>query len=331
MNLSPPVLRLPKAGRIVDQLRARRSRPAIDEATLAAVIAALGLTTRNQSRTLSPGWRNAMVSVDTDLGQMVIKRYPKRWPRDTIIHEHSIVNELERQAFPAVRLHRHDGTTWCEIAGHLYAATHYIEGSNLASVWMADTTRSKLITQSGQLLAQFHDALKDFEPAGNHHSSELEASNLHLDGLPRTELLGSIDETADMLRLLDIELSNSTAVGVVHADFGLHNILLRRGEPSVLHDFELSRVDHLLVDIAIAVARLPERMVPKFLAGYRERSHLASHDWNDFELVWQRHWYSAALRSYAMYNGHGDARRVDRARARLELAETNPATLGYRR
>jgi Ser/Thr protein kinase RdoA (MazF antagonist) len=269
--------------------------------------------------------------VNTSIGPMVIKRYPDRWHEDTVEHEHSIVAELTRQNFSSVRQHLHNGSSWYRVEGGLYSATHFIAGYNAASVFMTDGKRSRIIAQSGALLADFHGALRGFQPAGDHHADTLPG------WWERTELPESDDVSFSpskiiaMVADLDFQLAGETPTGVVHADFGLHNILLRRGDSAVLHDFELARVDYQLADIAIAVARLPERMTSAFLDGYRERSSLTVGDWETFDLVWRRHWYSAALRSWATHVAHGGDERVHRARARLELARTAPEEMGFRK
>lgn len=331
MNISPPLLRIPKAGRIADNIRARRSDPAIDPRTLSLVLDRFGLSQRGDAHNLAQGWRNSIVRVNTTNGPMVIKRYPDRWHLDTVKYEHSIVAELTRQNFSSVRQHLHNGSSWYCVDGSLYSATHFVAGYNAASVYMSDGKRLSLLEQSGAMLADFHGALGDFEPEGDHHADTLPGWWARAE-LPESDDLSFspsriVAEVAD----LDSQLAGKTPTGVVHADFGLHNILLRRRGPAVLHDFELARVDYQLTDIAIAVARLCEPLTFAFLDGYRERSSLTASDWETFDLVWRRHWYSAALRSWATHVTHGGDQRLRGAHARLDLARTAPEEKGYRK
>jgi Ser/Thr protein kinase RdoA (MazF antagonist) len=334
MNISPPVLRLPKSGRIADRIRAHRADPAIDPTTLDVVLDKFDLSASGSAHNLPHGWRNSMVRVDTEIGEIVIKRYPDRWKESTVEHEHSIVAELARQNFPSIR-HHHNGSSWHRVDGSVYSATHFVAGYNSASVFMSDGHRSKLIEQSGAMLADFHNTLRRFEPAGIHHADSRpgwwEHRNLSpTSNLPAGEDLSmSPSDITAKIADLDAQLAGTTPVGVIHADFGLHNILLRRGEAAILHDFELARRDYQLADIAIAVARLPNRMTSTFLNGYRDRSPLTASDWESFDLVWRRHWYSAALRSWVTHVALGGDARIDSVRKRLVLARTTPQEKGY--
>ena len=330
MNISPPVLRIPKTGRVLDHLRARRSELSITPSTVGNVLNAFGLEQAGAAHNLAHGWRNSMVMVKTSEGPVVVKRYLEGWSEATVVHEHSLIEELTRQDFPSIRLVHKDGLSYRVLDGYSYMVSHYVPGYNAASIFISDTKRAAMISQSGSLLARFHDTLAGFTPSGHHHAQTapgwFDLSDLATE---RGELQLSPRSIGEQVLSLDETLSDSVSRCIVHADFGLHNILLRRASPAVLHDFELAREEYRLVDIAIAIARLPARMVPFFLDAYRDASTVSDAEWKLFPLIWERHWLAAALRSWQSHLLSGDQTRLTTARSRITTAQCDPASKGF--
>ena len=89
MNLS---LRtgLPRLGTLADRVRAF-TRPAhINEATAAALLDRYDLVALSPPRNIGSGWRSHIVTVETDRGGKVLKRYPARWTLASVEHEHAV-------------------------------------------------------------------------------------------------------------------------------------------------------------------------------------------------------------------------------------------------
>jgi Ser/Thr protein kinase RdoA (MazF antagonist) len=95
-------------------------------------------------------------------------------------------------------------------------------------------------------------------------------------------LVDSASWIRDALCRLDdrLEAAEPTRT-VIHGDYGPYNLLVRAGEPVVVIDLELSRVDWQLTDIATAIPRFAQRRLgfdaaaaSRFLAGYRRRREL---------------------------------------------------------
>jgi Ser/Thr protein kinase RdoA (MazF antagonist) len=339
--------RLVKPGRVREIVTAARRAPTIAPATVAEVLSLHRLELIGTPRNLPLGWRNALVSVNTTGGKVVVKRYPARWQDDAITHEHSILAELEKAMFPAVRVRiGADGGSWAELEDGRYSVFDFIDGWSLTGCYLSDGSRRRALECAGRILARFHAVLADFEPLGAHH--------LGFDGRSgrRRRDLDWYRETIDQLEHIDwpapaaenrewfaarasrvssaLEEADSVLRGssltrtVIHGDFGLHNILFTPG--GVVHDLELARVDWALVDIVIASYRLPPAAAEIFTTGYRAAADLTAAEWELFPAVQTHTRLTGALQSLRTYLEEGGPERVRTSARRIEqaLAQATP-------
>jgi thiamine kinase-like enzyme len=80
---------------------------------------------------------------------------------------------------------------------------------------------------------------------------------------------------------------------IVHGDYGLHNIVFRRGEELGLLDFELARLEWRLIEIVQVVSRYWDYQRPDMsdqieaiIASYVSEYPLSPDEWRLFPEVW---------------------------------------------
>ena len=232
-------------------------------------------------------------------GPMLVKRYKATVDLAQVEVEHAVLRELGRRGFPAPRLaFDGDGPAFAEVDGRIWAAFRFEPGyrrvdDRATAPWhWIDETRGH-----GALLGTLHRTLADFVPpvAGplgfaDHLGPRARGLAWHLDRLDRAagadaspiarELGGEI---RDRLTQLDAELADRRLPRtVIHGDYGPYNLLVHPARPTLVVDFELTRLDWRVADLATALPRfvrpLPvgrRRSLAAFIAGYRTESPLA--------------------------------------------------------
>lgn len=338
-------LAVPRPGTLVEAISATMHPPAIPEKELESVLGEYGLNRTGRPRNFTLGWRSSIVSIPTASGRKVVKRYRAGWDEKTIRHEHSILAELDRIDFPAVRLVASvDGQTLVTHDDARYVVFDHVEGRSVAGRYMTDGGRRSLFQHLGGVLARFHAELSNFTPHFEHHLGYVESSGgaprdlaWHLEAietLTRSESSRHSDEIALGERMKDddgamrerlVELdrvltSAELDTGVIHGDFGPHNVIFDASGRTVVHDLELARVDWRMVDLAGSISRSRADAGRAFLEGYRRMSPTSTDDLSILPLVWEHYRLCGAIQSWHTYTELGDPARLATARRRLDEA-----------
>jgi Ser/Thr protein kinase RdoA (MazF antagonist) len=329
--------RLPRPGRLLGAVRARWHEPPIAATTVTEALARYDVAAVGEPRPLPMGWRSDNVVVATSGGEVVLKRYPSRKVVDAIVHEHSVTNRLHTRGFPVAPMWRtRTGTTWAVVDGRCFGVTERVSGVSLGSCFLTRQDRSRLFREAGRLLAHFHDELEGFRPAGRHHLGlrardlrSVETCRADLDELRRTRpesgpneterwLLDHSDWMADLLAELDERLAGCRLrTGVIHGDFGLHNLTFGTHAEPTVHDLELARLERLLLDLVVVLSRSPVRYGRIFLAGYDDVHRVTAEDVEVLPDLWQHYRLSGAVRSWANHRQLGGDARLETARRRV--------------
>jgi Ser/Thr protein kinase RdoA (MazF antagonist) len=334
--------RMPSPGKLARTLRSRRSAPAFGAPTVRAVSSRYGLEPLGPTRALPEGARSDNLIVPTATGAVVVKRYPARAAVLAIQHEHSIARRLAVCGFPVAPLRTGlDGASWCTVEDRHFAVSDLVEGVSLSGCYLPPTSRASLHRTAGALLAWFHTELIDFDPEGHHHLG-LQTRSPRAGGMAEEPLAalrrlerdvastGPTDRTerwlADRAEMIGAHLcelaerlsQRELTIGVIHGDYGLHNLTFtREGQPTV-HDLELARVEPLLVDVIVVLSRSSRRCGRAFLEGYRSIRSIPSADWDALPDLWQHYRLSGAVRSWRNFRDQGGLRRLATARQRVE-------------
>jgi Ser/Thr protein kinase RdoA (MazF antagonist) len=346
-RLPRPHLRLLRARPTIDRLAPTRHAASIDAPTCAAVLARYGLGTRDLPRDTPSGRRNSSVVVRTPEGQVVLRRYRQITPLATVRHEHAVLQELRRRHFPTVEvLTNQAGRTVTRFDGHTYAAFRFVTGAvNLASCCLPRRRDPRVLEAVGRALGRTHLLLEDFVPASVHHLEHTGPDRTgareldwHLEALTRlvdlpavgigvtnragTSVLAGQQEhiAARVTRLHRVLEEADLPRTVIHGDYGLHNILLRRDGTLVVHDFELARRAWRLIDLVIVLARHPGSAGRDILAGYDSQIRRTDDERRLIPEVWEYYHLTGAIRSWDNYARHGGSGRLSAASQRLSLA-----------
>ena len=208
--------------------------------------------------------RSLTLIVDCVEGQVLVKRYKAGLEEASIASEHAVLAELERQGAPAVRLrHTNDGRTIVHDGADRLAVFEALPGYvPMHELLLMPGARRRAVRAAGSALARLHEALQSFEPPSvpstglDEHGGRARPSSWHLERLESRAAGQPFNAAAGRLRELDALLAAlNLRSAVIHGDFGPYNLLVRRGRPVVLADFELARRDWRLVDVATAVPR----------------------------------------------------------------------------
>ncbi len=352
----PPLLRVPRRGRVLATLSARTRPRAVDTQTAEAILERYGLIATGRMREIAMGRRNHNVIIATPNGRVVLRRYRDIVATDSVHHEHEVLTELERRAFPAVRLRRTlDGATLAYDQERMYALFDFVDGYNLASTrTLRDVTRARHHATAGRTLARLHHELRDFRPVADHHlgfspGSGLRSHDLswHLEmaaWLPTREpaarpdarehhlaLAGMAPDIAEQLAELHATIERARLPRtMIHGDYGVHNLLFRRDGVAVVTDFELARRELRLIDLIIVLSRVTHSSGKAFLAAYRQSGDVADAEWRRLPDVWRYYRLTGAIESWHNHIVHGGVGRLVTARRRVAEAEWAAAGVASR-
>jgi Ser/Thr protein kinase RdoA (MazF antagonist) len=333
-----PRVRLPRPGTFRDYLRARSGPPAIPIDVVTEILSAAGLGRPRSVRNLVHGWRTSVVEVATGDGRFVVRRYPDRWSDSAIEHEQSILLELAQRRFPAPRLvGGGDGISlWVE-DGARYSVQTFETGVTLAGFYLPRAATERLQRIIGGVLVEFHGVMAGFVPRGSHHlgvdpETGLRRRDLqwHLEAIDRLgergeifpTLIGTGGPPSLRSRLIDLDQSIEEADlprAIIHGDYGLHNIILRRSGEAVVHDFELSRPEIRLLDVAASLSRIRPEFRSHFLGGVRAADGMEPREMEMLPAVWEWYRIRGAVQSADAYTRLGGEHR--RAAVAKRLAE----------
>lgn len=281
----------PRPDRLLRRALARRAAT-LDRRTVEAVAERFGLALRGRHRAVtSPGGRGAAVLLRSDQGELLLKRYKPSHEREAIEVEHSVLRELERQDVRAPRLvATPDGQTLLEHEGSIYAVFRYFAGYRHPHEYlMAPSDRRLLESAAGAALGDLHLALARHRPPPSPtngfvsiRGARVRSVEWYTERLAHTAAPRRVRAWAHgALWGLWEELDDQLTRGVVHGDYGPYNLLVRSGEPPVVIDFELARLDWRLVDLATGIPRFAQRRTGfdveagrRVLEGYRKRTGL---------------------------------------------------------
>ncbi len=215
-----------------------------------------------RARSVGAG-RSWAVLVETATGRAVVKRYKSTVEDEAIRSEHSVLQRLAELRLPVPRLVMGRGEeTLVRRPEGRYSAYHHVAGHVSAHeiVGLPWDARRRIF-DAGRALGLLHRALADMRPAA-WPITGLDARGRRMDP-PATHaarLAGAADVAGARLgeRVLVLEESLDTAAlskSMVHGDYGPYNVLVRRGCPLFVIDFELTRLDWRLVDLVTALPR----------------------------------------------------------------------------
>jgi Ser/Thr protein kinase RdoA (MazF antagonist) len=281
-----PLLRRP------DRLWQRRPRSLDGEQRqlVTSVADALGLTSTRVLGTMGAG-RSWNVLLQADSGPILLKRYKTSVEAAAIASEHAVLRQLAALALPAPRLVvGRDDATIVDRAGGVFAAFRYVDGRVAMHELLSSTAEQRRqVRAAGAALAILHQALADTVPAAYPRTglgpdgaratpSAMLAEQLSGARRPHGASRGRMQAYAGRLCELDQRLASaSLSTTLVHGDYGPYNILLRPGEPVLVIDFELARLDWRLLDLVTALPRFSisragfsRRRFDAFMGGYLE-------------------------------------------------------------
>ncbi|HEY3671108.1 MAG TPA: phosphotransferase [Acidimicrobiia bacterium] len=350
------LLHVPRPSRVRALAAGRFGAPALAPECVRAVLERYGLPSVSDTYSdLRVGRRSLNAAVATPFGTKVVKQYRPQWTEALVEYGHSVIEHLEQQSFPAVRLSRTPaGGTHVVLDGSVYAVFDFVEGTSYSLNYLRRADRLALARTAGRTLARMHNELDGFVPLGVHHlgftapegarARDVAWHTRRLDGLvarsradlpveaaePARSLIARVETTLETLAALERTLA---PVGlprlVVHGDFGLHNLLFPSPDRAVVVDFESARLDWRINDLVSALGKYRRRdrrydveSMETFLRAYTECFPLTAVECELFAEVWQLYRTRAAVQYWNSYfETSGPTRKLWSALDALDQAE----------
>ena len=273
---------LPRIDRLIPRIRARLTSPEINLDEINQVLAEYHLQLIDKPYVPPGRGRSNSIIIKTDQGKKVLKRYKKTVSDSMIDHEHSILEFLLRDGFPAPKLTpRADGETTTKIDKEKFVLFDFIDGGiHYHNYFLPPSWEKEYIIRSAEILAEMHLKLEDFIPEGNNPNGFIgkdgdRGRNLdwYLNGIesnleqaqhtakseqPKAlqEIQNQAGKMQDLLPRLEREIAAAELpVQIIHGDFGPYNILFQGNKVIAVLDFELSRLDWRITDLVYALPR----------------------------------------------------------------------------
>ncbi|MGZ4149494.1 MAG: phosphotransferase enzyme family protein [Actinomycetota bacterium] len=330
-------LAVPLPSRAAASVSARLRPPAIDAARVARVLEAYGLAPHGRPRTLALGHRSGNVVISTGSGRQVLKRYRDAWTPETIAYGHEVIRRLHTGGVPApVLAETSDGRTCVEDDGARFALFGFVEGRAYASAWVRRRDRLALLGRAGAALARMHAALAGWEPPGTHHLASTWADGAGPHGptwyeerAAAMQRAAGWDSPADRFAEACAALAGTVfPTTVIHGDFGLHNVLVRRDGTIVPVDLELARLDLRAHDLVLTLGKLRDarpaapdvEAMETFLRGYTTATAVTEPERASLPELWRRYHLASAIRAWDLFDRTGRADRRDAAARALDRA-----------
>jgi len=201
---------------------------------------------------------NETVFIKTTQGRFVMRRNQRRQSVEIYHYRHELIAWLTEQGFCCPHLiPTREGETLLTLEGRTYEITPYFDTKDY------DPNRSQHLTQIGQTLAEYHQAIRGFDATSGeqpprYHPQDIMALS---ERLLERDMMGDLtidlkwyDVRAATLRsILPDELYTKLPHLVVHGDIHRDNFLFNEDRVVALIDYDQATWDARITDLADAV------------------------------------------------------------------------------
>lgn len=227
------------------------------------------------------GFVNTSFTIETikdgKINKSFLRRYKSSIREEELLFEHSVVNHLvEFHSLPVACIYKtRQGKSYIHLYqsdadqnGVFYAIFDFLQGEDRYT-WVDPECNDDEVISSAQTLAKFHDAVSDLIPQGKRSEPkifelltqiknflyECPRQNKHtifdnylLENIPL--LVDNVEKTLAILSQPEIDQMMQC---IIHCDFHPGNLKFSGGEVSGLFDFDWSKIDFRLFDVALAL------------------------------------------------------------------------------
>jgi Ser/Thr protein kinase RdoA (MazF antagonist) len=317
-----PGLQLPRPDRLNLKSRFTSSKPGDEDYQwISTLTSTYGISLLGPAQKMGTNGRSQNWIFVTNSGKKILKKYKPSVDADNILHEHSILSQLALQQFPAPRLNKNlHGETLIEIGNSRFALFDYLDGYFQFHEQIYFPSRaSTFLALAAVSLASLHGTLRDFTPVGKNpngflskdgprwrdlkwYREQLAVNKLQtfekLRKKPQREL-NVIHSRAEWIEDRLTELDEILAAAplervIIHGDYGPYNLLFKNGNPVVVIDFELARLDWPLTDLAYAMTTFArnrlgfqQKKMRQFIQTYQEASQIGTEQLDYLPDVWE--------------------------------------------
>ncbi len=227
------------------------------------------------------GFVNTSFTIETIkdgiISKSFLRRYKKGVKEEELLFEHSVINHLvEFHKLPVARIYKtHNGKSYVHLfqdeadrQGTFYAIFDFLPGNDKYT-WIDPQCADKEVVSAAQTLAQFHAAISDLRPEGKRAEPKilelLPQIGSYLSECPQKNKRTIFDEyLIENLPLLNTNLQKTLTIlshpevaqmaqCIIHCDYHPGNLKFESEEVSGLFDFDWSKVDFRLFDVALAL------------------------------------------------------------------------------
>jgi homoserine kinase type II len=227
------------------------------------------------------GFVNTSFTIETikedKINKSFLRRYKKGVKEEELLFEHSVINHLvDFHKLPVACIYKtllgksyvHLFQDEADHEGTFYAIFGFLHGDDKYT-WIDPHCTDREVISAAKTLAQFHEAINDLQPEGKrvehkilellpqigHYLSECPRKDKHtvfdqalLENLPL--LNANLNKTLDYLTQPDaVQMPQC----IIHCDYHPGNLKFESEQVSGLFDFDWSKVDFRLFDVALAL------------------------------------------------------------------------------
>jgi homoserine kinase type II len=212
--------------------------------------------------------------VDGKREKYFLRRYKVETEAEEIEFEHSVINHLLEKSFELVArvIHTRDGKTYVErledSRGVFYAIFDFLPGED-SYTWVNPACNDEELRNAAAVLAQFHNAVFDLNPAGKRHEPRIiellpriaenvetcakRAGKREFDAYFLAHRGFILETVRRTLRAISEKECQKIVRQVIHCDYHPGNLKFQDNEIIGLFDFDWSKVDARCFDVAHAL------------------------------------------------------------------------------
>lgn len=300
-------IRIPKPSYLLSRLVPRKEPDAVLYQVFVRVAERYQLDSIQKCYSAPQSVNSTNFIVTTSRGKFIFRRH--RLSKETVAHEHQVLNYLQQRDFPAPRmLSNKAGCAWTAIDGVLYSVYEFVEGYCPASFWWLPSGRRNVLYQAGRALGKYHRAVAGLIPSfqkwdgyrPTEHKRWREGDWFRralTDIRPALQKPTANDVVDDVVRsCIDgiermlglesvVEGRSDLSKLVIHGDYSPWNVLFRSGQSPFVLDFNAARLDLKIFDLVFATFwfawrsdHLDQKKAVAFQSGYSETGQLRAVD-----------------------------------------------------
>ncbi|MEA3430154.1 MAG: phosphotransferase [Nanoarchaeota archaeon] len=230
---------------------------------------------------------NDVTKIVTDTGEYVVRAWnPNFGKREDKRFEINLLRKLHERGLMVQEPVKCGEGYLVKYKGLDLAVFHYVEGESILNLSV------KQVAKTGAYTGQMHRIIEGYRPRGKRGKSTLKGFKKHVARISDWLRAEPLKDSDKFFRAVDetfknLKWSSGLPKGVIHNDINPGNVLFKDGEVVCLIDFDCSRYEHLVNDVAVGMKCLGFYddgidfvKMKAFLKGYNDERRMLASEWD---------------------------------------------------